>query len=73
MSLSNTLARLALYAYRIYAEVGIGALHVAAATFTVAVAALNFRQCTGSGGARYIFKQRYEVLPLQRCRYIYKI
>ena len=39
----------------IYTEVGRSALHVA-------VAVRNFRQCSGS--ARYILKQRYEVLPL---------
>ena len=39
---------------KIYTEVGSSALHVAAATFSVAVAALHFRQC--SGCARYIFK-----------------
>ena len=40
--------------YYVQAEVGSGVLHVAAATFSVAVAVLHFRQCSGS--ARYIFK-----------------
>ena len=36
------------------AEVGSSALYVAAATFSVAVAALHFRQCSGSCSARYL-------------------
>ena len=35
----------------IYTEVGSSVLHVAVATFSAAVAALIFWQCTGSGSA----------------------
>mgnify|MGYP006897286407 CR=1 FL=1 len=43
--------------------------HIAVVGNTLTCSTLHFEQCSGS--TRYIFKWRYEALPLQRYRFNY--